>query len=174
MRRWMSRVVAALATCAAVSGCRGERPPLWDLYDTPTAQMPAATGNAVIYDQTVTAYTWPNVSFWLGGPPRGYYSPYPYGGRYGRYWWYRNPAWGPPPMLWRNPAAPKAFGVRPAVPGPQTLPPAPSPPTLNPRPAPLLAPPAAPPVVTPRITPAVPASPAPPAGIPTRPAPLGR
>ena len=116
MRRWMSRVVAALATCAAVSGCRGERPPLWDLYDTPTAQMPAATGNAVIYDQTVTAYTWPNVSFWLGGPPRGYYSPYPYGGRYGRYWWYRNPAWGPPPMLWRNPAAPKAFGVRPAVP----------------------------------------------------------
>lgn len=171
----MPRVAAVLAAFAALSGCQGERPPIWDLYGDPAAQMPAVTGNAVIYDQTVTAYTWPDVGFWMGGPPRGYYPPYPAYPYGGRYWWYRNPAWGgQPPMLWRNPAAPKAFGIRPAVPGPQTLPPSPSPPTLSPAPAPLLAPPAAPPVPTPRVTPPVPVSPVPSAGIPAPPAIPGR
>lgn len=164
MSKWMPRV-AVLAAFVALPGCQGERPPIWDLYDSPAAQMPAATGNAVIYDQTVTAYTWPNVGFWLGGPPRGYYSPYPYPGRY---WWYRNPAWsGQPPMLWRNPAAPRAFGIRPAVPGPQSTPAVPSLPTPR---APPLAPPAAPPVITPRVPAPAPVAPT----LPVVPAPLGR
>lgn len=171
MRRWMPRAAAAaLATCAALSGCRGERPPLWTLYDDPAAQAPPVTGNAIIYDRTIQTYSWPTVTYWLGGS-RGVYGPYPYPGRYG---WYQNPAWGQPRPVWRNPAAAKAFGIRPAVPGPQTLPPSPSPPTLSRTPAPLLAPPVAPPVATPRVAPPV-AAPIPPVGIPMPPTvPLGR
>lgn len=171
MRPWISRAAVVLASAIALSGCQGERPPIWDLYGDPAAQMPAVTGNAVIYDQTVTAYTWPDVGYWLGGPPRRpYYAPYPYPGGY---WWYRNPAWGPPPMIRSNPAAPRAFGIRPAVPGPPATPPPPATPSLPTRtPPPLVAPPAAPPVVTPRL----PASPAPaPAPVaPAVPAPPGR
>ena len=124
---------AVLAIGLGLAGCSaGERPPLWTLYDDPTAQAPPVDGNAIVYDRRIEAYTWPDVSMRLGGFT-GLYDPYLYPGRYG--WYGGPPGWGRPPYIWRNPTTQRSFGNRPAVPGPQTLPPAPAPPTLAPRPA---------------------------------------
>jgi hypothetical protein len=55
--RVASRVLLA-AACLGVGAClEGERPPIWSLYNEPTAQMPAVTGSTVETEQTVQQST---------------------------------------------------------------------------------------------------------------------
>jgi hypothetical protein len=67
----------ALLAALALSGCQGERPPLWSTqsYDTTRATL-SDSGTTVVVDRSIETYSLPAFSLNIGGF-RGFYYPYP-------------------------------------------------------------------------------------------------